>query len=45
MDKSKKREHVFSQTTSIDMSNIKEHIDCIQAFLESPYFENQLMSL
>lgn len=44
MDKSKKRKHVFSQTTSIDMSNIKEHIDCIQAFLESPYFENQLMS-
>jgi hypothetical protein len=44
MYKSTIREHILNNTSSLDISIIKEHIDCIQAFLESPFFENQLMS-
>ena len=44
MDKSTIREHILNNTSSLDISIIKEHIDCIQAFVESPYFENQLMA-
>lgn len=44
MDKSTIREHILNNTSSLDISIIKEHIDCIQAFVESPFFENQLMS-
>jgi hypothetical protein len=42
MDKSTIREHILNNTSSLDISIIQEHIDCIQAFVESPYFENQL---
>jgi hypothetical protein len=44
MDKSTIREHILNNTSSLDISIIKEHIDCIQAFVESPYFENQLIA-
>lgn len=44
MDKSKIREHILNNTSMLDISSIKEHIDCIQALVESPFFENQLMS-
>jgi hypothetical protein len=42
MDKSTIREHILNNTSSLDISIIKEHIDCIQAFVEAPFFENQL---
>ena len=44
MYKSTIREHILNNTSLLDISIIKEHIDCIQAFVESPYFENQLMA-
>ena len=44
MDKSTIREQILNNTSSLDISIIKEHIDCIQAFVESPFFENQLMA-
>lgn len=44
MDKSTIREYILSNTSLLDISMIKEHIDCIQAFIESPHFENQLMA-
>jgi hypothetical protein len=42
MDKSTIREHILNNTSSLEISIIKEHIDCIQAFVESPFYENQL---
>lgn len=44
MEKSTIREHILSNTSLLDISIIKEHIDCLKAFVESPYFENQLMA-
>jgi len=44
MDKSTIREHILNNTSSLDISIIKEHIDCIQAFVEAPFFQNQLMA-
>ena len=44
MDKSTVREHILNNTSSLDISIIKEHIDCIQAFVEAPFFENQLIA-
>ena len=44
MDKSTIREHILNNTSSLEISIIQEHIDCIQAFVESPFFENQLMA-
>ena len=44
MDNSTVREHILNNTTSLDVSVIKEHMDCIQAFIEAPYFENQLLA-
>ena len=44
MNKSTIREHILSNTSSLDISVIREHIDCIQAYVESPYFENQLIA-
>jgi len=42
MDKSTIREHILNNTSSLDISIIKEHIYSIQDFVESPFFENQL---
>jgi hypothetical protein len=44
MEKSTIREHILSNTSLLDTSIIKEHIDCIQAIVDSPHFENQLMA-
>jgi len=44
MDKSTIREHILNNTSSLDISIIQEHIDSIQDFVESPFFENQLMA-
>jgi hypothetical protein len=39
-----KREYILSNTSSLDITIVKEHIDCIQAFIASPHFENQLIA-
>lgn len=44
MDKSTIREHILNNTSSFDISTIKTQIHRIKAYVESPYFENQLIA-
>lgn len=42
MKKNTNLEKLLSNTKELDISVIKEHTDCIQAFIESPHFESQM---